>query len=122
MNITDFLVPMAQIGNADQPGLFPFSFKIHVIFSCIAFVFLLFQFIRQKRPYQAIMAVAIPASLIIWLSESRTLFYGVGIMEIVFLLAALVTSIVFRDKSEEKGSKSDDKQENSATEEKTEEA
>ena len=44
------------------------------------------------------MAVAIPFSLIIWLSSGKTLFYTVGIVEAILLVAAFVTSIVCRKK------------------------
>lgn len=89
---------MAQNAEVETPSLFPFPFHIHLIFSCLALVFFLFQFKREKKPYQLIMAAAIPFSLIIWLSESRTLFYAVGIAELVMLIAAFVSSIINRNK------------------------
>lgn len=98
MNISDFLITMAQTAEVEQPGLFPFPFGLHLGFCCIALVFFVLRFIKEKLPYQLIMAVAIPASLIIWISDSKTLFYGVGIAELVLIIAAFVTSIVFRKK------------------------
>lgn len=98
MNISDFFITMAQTAEVEQPGLFPFPFGLHLVFCCIALVFFVLRFIKKKLPYQLIMAVAIPVSLIIWLSDSKALFYGVGIAELVFLAAAFVTSIVFRTK------------------------
>ena len=98
MNISDFLITMAQTAEVEQPGLFPFPFSLHLGFCCIALVFFVWRFIKEKLPYQLIMAVAIPLSLIIWISDSKTLFYGVGITELVLIIAAFVTSIVFRTK------------------------
>ncbi|MDE5620062.1 MAG: hypothetical protein K2O29_11080 [Ruminococcus sp.] len=98
MNISDFLITMAQTAEVEQPGLFPFPFSLHLGFCCIALVFFVWRFIKEKLPYQLIMAVAIPLSLIIWISNSKTLFYGVGIAELVLIIAAFVTSIVFRAK------------------------
>ncbi len=102
MNISDFLITMTQTAEVEQPGLFPFPFSLHLVFCCIALIFFIFRFIKEKLPYQLIMAVAIPFSLIIWLSESKTLFYGVGIAELIFIIAAFVTSIIFRKKEPEK--------------------
>lgn len=98
MNISEMLVTISQAAET-QPGLFPFPFKMHLIFCCISLVFFLFQFVREKKPYQLIMAIAIPLSLTIWLSENRTLFYAIGIAETVLLLAAFVSSLIFRSKA-----------------------
>ena len=47
------------------------------------------------------MAVAIPFSLTIWLSDSRTIFYAVGIVEFVLLIAAFISSIIYNKKHPE---------------------
>lgn len=99
MNISNFIVTMAQTADVEQTNLFPFPFKTHIIFCFIAVVFFIMQFFREGKPYQAIMGVAIPFSLVIWLSDSRTLFYAVGITEAVLLLLAFVTAIIFRNKN-----------------------
>lgn len=101
MNISEMLVTMSQSAEIEQPSLFPFPFKIHLIFSCLAVLFFVYQFTKQKKPYQLIMAIAIPFSLVIWLSESKSLFYAVGIVEAVLLLAAFITAVIFREKSPE---------------------
>lgn len=90
---------LAQNTEVLQPTLFPFPFKAHLVFCIASLLLFVFQYIMDKKPYQLIFAVAVPASLLLWLSESRTLFYAVGIMEGVLLFAALVTGIIFRDKS-----------------------
>ncbi|MDE5583441.1 MAG: hypothetical protein K2J08_07030 [Ruminococcus sp.] len=96
MNISDLLITMAQVSEVEQPTLFPFPFRIHLVFCIIAVVFFVFRFIKKKLPYQIIMAVAIPASLMIWISNSRSLFYGVGIAEAVLLLCAFVSTFIFK--------------------------
>lgn len=96
MNISDFLITMAQTTEVEQPGLFPFPFVPHLIFCCLALVFFIFRFIKQKCPYQLIMAVAIPFTLVIWVG--RKVFYGVGIVELILTVAAVVTSIIFKKK------------------------
>lgn len=46
------------------------------------------------------MAVAIPLSLLVWISESRALFYGIGIAEAVLIIAAAVASLIFKTPQE----------------------
>lgn len=99
MNISNTLLTLSQAAEIEQPSLFPFPFKIHVIFSCLAVIFFAFQFIREKKPYQLILGIAIPFSLVIWLSENRTLFYAIGIIEAVLLLSAFITTFIFKDKN-----------------------
>ncbi|HOR21856.1 MAG TPA: hypothetical protein PLY43_03955, partial [Ruminococcus sp.] len=81
---------MAQ--EVEQPGLFPFPFGMHIVFAIIALIFFAYRFKTDKRPYQLIMAIAIPFSLLLWLSDSRSLYYFVGLSEGILLLAALITS------------------------------
>jgi asparagine N-glycosylation enzyme membrane subunit Stt3 len=84
-----------------QPNLFPFPFPVHLVFACIALFLFAYLFSKNKKPYQLIMAVAIPFSLTIWLSDSRTLFYAVGIVEFVLLIAAFISSIIYNKKHPE---------------------
>lgn len=107
---SDILLTMAQTGN-DVTSLFPFPFPLHVIFAIIALAFFVFRFIMEKKPFQLIFAVAVPFSLIIWVSNSRTLFYIVGLVEFVLLLAALITYFIFRDKSNDNTTKEEQKSE-----------
>ncbi len=97
MNYYDIFT-LTQQAEIENPTLFPFPFNMHLIFACLAAVFFVYRFITQRLPYQLIMAIAVPASLLIWVSESRTLFYTVGIIELVLILAALVTSFIFKPK------------------------
>lgn len=93
---------LTQQAGVEKPTLFPFPFKMHLIFGIFGAVFFAYRFFTQKRPFQLIMAVAIPLSLIVWLSESKTLFYGLGIAEAVLILAAAVTSFIFKAPSADK--------------------
>ncbi len=79
----------------------------------------MWRFVREKRPYQLIMAVAIPLSLVIWVSESRTLFYAVGAIEVVLIIAALVTAIIFKPQEEAAASEKTDENESDETAEET---
>lgn len=98
MNFSDLFLTMAQATEIEQTSLFPFPFSLHLIFCCISVIFFVWRFIKEKLPYQLIMAVAIPFSMLIWLSDNKTLFYSIGIVEAVFLITAFVTSIVCKKK------------------------
>lgn len=87
---------LTQQAEVESPSLFPFPFHMHFIFACIGAVFFAYRFYTQRRPFQLIMAAAIPLSLIVWISESKTIFYGMGIAETILILAAIVTSFIFK--------------------------
>ena len=85
--------------------LFPITMEKHMIFCAVATVFFLLQFIRTKRIYQLILAIAVPLSLVVYAApENTTVFYGVGIAEAVLLALAFILNIVqnARDKKAEK--------------------
>lgn len=89
-------------GNGDMfanESLFPFPFPLHLGFCIIGLIFFIYRFATDKKPFQLIMALAIPFSLALWISDSRTWFYTVGLIELVLILAAFITSIVFRNKN-----------------------
>lgn len=81
-----------------QPNLFPFPFPMHLIFACVALFFFVILYIRHKKPYQFIFAFAIPFSLSIWLSNNRNFFRFVGTVELILIILAIVSSIVWNHK------------------------
>lgn len=101
MNISDTFFTMAQTAEVSEPALFPFPFGLYAVFCVIALAFFVFRFVKEKAPYQLIMAIAIPFSLLIGLSNGKTLFYLVGIVELLLLISAFVLSIVCKKKSPE---------------------
>ncbi len=92
----------------ERPNLFPFPFNMHLIFSALALVFFIYRFITQKKPFQLILAIAIPLSMTIWISENRTWFYTLGLIELILLVIAFVTSLIFKDKTPAKENSSAD--------------
>lgn len=96
---SDILLTLAET-KMENPSFFPFPFPLHLIFAVIATAFLIFRFVTNKKPFQLIMAVAIPISLILWIpTASRTLYYVIGLIELILIIVAFVTSLIFRDKS-----------------------
>ena len=92
-------------------NIFPLPFNIHLAFVCIAFILFIFQFSRKKRTYQMIMAVAVCASLLLYLNSGITWHYCIGVCELVLFITAIVSVIL--DKRKAKAEKADEKQENS---------
>ena len=107
MNIFNTFALLAQISDSNNPTIFPFPFSLHLGLAIISLVFFGFRFVSQKKPFQIIFAIAVPLSLLIWLSESKTLFYGLGLVELILILLAIVMSIASRpkDTAENAGSK-----------------
>lgn len=96
---SDILLTMSETA-MENPSFFPFPFPLHLTFAVIATVFLIFRFITNKKPYQLIMAIAIAISLALWIpSVSRTLYYTVGLIELILVAAAFVTSLIFKNKN-----------------------
>ena len=112
MDLNNFLVTLSQTADAEKPSLFPFPFTQHLIFVIICVLFFAYRFTVQKKPYQFIMCLAVAASLGLWLSESRAVYYGVGALEAVMLVGAFVTSLIFRDKPKDESAKKDDNSDN----------
>lgn len=78
-----------------ETTLFPIGSTRHTVFCVIVSIFFVLQFLRTKRWYQLIMAVAVAFSMIVYIApENKTLFYTVGIIELILLLAALVVGVV----------------------------
>lgn len=87
---------------AEHQQLFPFPFWVHITFCCLAVIVLAVQYKRLKKPYLAVFLAAIPISLLIWLTENKFFFKIIGFLELALMIAAMILSIVFKDKNEPK--------------------
>lgn len=114
MNFTNMLTNLAQISDAENPTIFPFPFPMHITIVIISVIFFGFRFAVQKKPYQLIFAIATPISLLLWVSNNKTLYYTVGIIELILILLAVISTFVFKPKKAEAAA--------AAAEAKTEEA
>ena len=101
MNFTNMLTNLAQISDAENPTIFPFPFPMHIAIVIISVIFFGFRFAVQKKPYQLIFAIAVPISLLLWVSNDKTLYYTVGIIELILILLAIVSSFIFKPKKAE---------------------
>lgn len=89
---------------------FPLPLPYHVVLCVLGCVFFFVQFIRLKKPYQLMMAIAMPASLLIYIQpENKILFYVVGLLIGLDMLLAVIISIVLRIRSPKKEQEADAK-------------
>lgn len=84
-----------------ENSLFPIKIEMHIIFAVVAAAIFIMQFIRLRKKYYLVLAIAVPATLLAYLIDSRAFFYGLGIAEGAALIAALILSkTTDRDKAE----------------------
>ncbi|MCQ2434870.1 MAG: hypothetical protein MJ062_06505 [Oscillospiraceae bacterium] len=88
-------------------SVFPMGMEKHIIFCAAAAVFLLIQFIRTKYWYELVLAVTLPLSLLVYVNDSESWFYFVGILEAVLLILAFVVYCIqySKEKKKEKAAK-----------------
>lgn len=101
MNFADMLTPIAKIADTESPTIFPFPAPMLVIVAILSVIFFGYRFAVQRKPFQLIFAIAPPISLLLLFSENKKIFYTVGIIELVLILTAFVTSIVCKPKKAE---------------------
>lgn len=76
---------------------FPISFTWHLVFSILACVFFIVQYVRSKKSYQLLIAIGIPASLCIYIQpENSSLFYTVGVFEAVLFAGVIAFAFLER--------------------------
>lgn len=83
--------------------LFPISPEMHIVLVIVAFTVFGLQFIRLRKKYQLLLAIAMPCTLLPYAIDNRTFFYVLGLLEAVALIAALILAkTVDRDPAEDK--------------------
>lgn len=95
-----------------QPDLFPFPLPVHLVFACLALFFFIILYLRDRKTYQLIFTFAMPLSLVIWITNNRTFFYFVGIVELALIIIALVTAILDKIKKKNQASETETTGEN----------
>ena len=92
---------------------FPIRIELHIVLALLAFLVFGLQFIRYHKSHHLILAIALPCTLLPYLSESKTLFYAVGIGELAALaLSCFLSQTV--DKEKEPAAEKAPKQEDEA--------
>lgn len=84
-----------------ESTLFPIKPEVHIVLALVSLLVFGMQFIRLRKKHHLLLAIGIPCSLLPYLSDNKLLFYGVGVAEVVMLIAALILAkTVDRDKQE----------------------
>ncbi len=96
-----------------ENSLFPIKLGVHIVFALAALLVFGIQFIRFRKKYHLVLAIAIPLTLLPYLAENNmSLFYGVGVFEAAALIASLILAkTVDRDKSAVSSGKEETEQE-----------
>lgn len=83
-------------------SLFPIRMEMHIVLGMLALLVFGLQFIRYRKSHHLVLAIALPCTLLPYLSDNINLFYGVGIAEFAALVLALLLSVtVDRNKKAE---------------------
>lgn len=95
-------------------ALFPIQLNLHVILALLAILVFGMQFIRFRKKHHFIMAIAFPCTLLPYLApDNTTLFYGVGIFELIaFLLSFILSVTVDKEKKPVKTTETEQEHEN----------
>ena len=79
------------------------TIKFHVVLSILAFVICLIMFIRKKKYYHLVLALALPASLLVYATKTQAGFSVVGLTVAIAMIGAVVLEYtVDRDKESSK--------------------
>ena len=81
---------------------FPLAMDKHIIFCIIGFVFFMFQFFRQGFKYQVMSAVAIAATLLLYVNDSTSWRYFIGVVELILIILIFVVMTSEKKKAEQK--------------------
>ena len=76
-----------------ENSLFPIRIGMHIILGLLALLVFGLQFIRYRKSHHLVLAIAFPCTLLPYLSDSMTLFYGVGVAECIAMILSLVLAL-----------------------------
>lgn len=96
-----------------ENSLFPIKLGIHIVFALAALLVFGLQFLRYRKKYHLVLAVAIPLTLLPYLAEDNmSLFYAVGVVDALALIGALILAkTVDRDPETETDAEAADSEE-----------
>ncbi len=107
MLFTDMLSTLAKISDVKDPSIFPFPSPMLIGVVILSVIFFGYRFAVQKKPFQLIFAIAAPISLLLLVSKSKTVFYAVGLIEFLLILAAFISTIICKPKKAEEKAAAD---------------
>lgn len=107
MLFSNMLTTIAKISDVEDPSIFPFPSWMLIGVVIASVIFFGYRFAVQKKPFQLIFAIAAPIALLLLISKNKTVFYAVGIIEFILILAAFISSVICKPKKAEEAAASD---------------
>ena len=74
-------------------ALFPIHIEMHIVLGLLAFLVFGLQFIRYRKSHHLILAIAMPCTLLPYLTDNMSFFYGIGVAEFVALILSVILSL-----------------------------
>ena len=88
--------------DAMDNSLFPIRMGMHIFLGMLALLVFGLQFIRYRKSHHLVLAIALPCTLLPYLTDNINFFYGVGVAEFAALILSFILSItVDRNKNTE---------------------
>ena len=81
-------------------SFFPITLPLHIILAMLALLVFGMQFIRYRKSHHLILAIALPCTLLPYLSDNQTFFYMIGVFEgAALILSVILSHTIDRDKN-----------------------
>ena len=88
--------------DAMDNSLFPIRMGMHIFLGMLALLVFGLQFIRYRKSHHLVLAIALPCTLLPYLTDNMNFFYGIGVAEFAALILSFILSItVDRNKNTE---------------------
>ena len=96
---------------------FPIRFEVHMVLALLALLVFGMQFIRFRKSHHLILAIALPCTLLPYLTDDKTFFYAIGVAEAAALVLAFILSQTLdRDKTAPEPETAEDAEDSEDTE------
>ncbi len=92
------------------------DFNYHVAFVFICVVFLIICYIFRRRSYQPLLILGIASTLLVYITDTKTLFYILGIEEFVILFMIIAQMMQYSKEEKAALEKGNEEQDTTAQE------
>lgn len=72
---------------------FPLPLNVHIGFVIVSIILLILCYISRKRNYELLMIIGIASTLLVYLTNTKPLFYILGLEELVVLVLIIIDMI-----------------------------
>ena len=79
--------------DAMDNSLFPIRMGMHIFLGMLALLVFGLQFIRYRKSHHLVLAIALPCTLLPYLTDNINFFYGVGVAEFIALILSFILSV-----------------------------